>query len=197
MDIFKKIEDISYRIAHRIGKNDSKDDIELYEYSIFMIMSNSFTILCGLILSIIFGYLTIYIICLLSYISLRTVAGGQHCDTFQKCFFVSNAIIIVCCILSFFTRSIPNIMWIFSVFSSINTLPICPKPSINSPSRGYSEDIRFRRKLSFRLSILLLLSLVFIYFNLYLLSTSISAGILILCFVLTDFGEKIISMVSK
>lgn len=197
MNIFDRIEDISYKIARKIGKDDSDDDIELYEYSVFMILSNSFTILFGLILSFIFGYSSLYITCLISYTSLRTVGGGQHCDTFKKCFIVSNLIIIICCLLSFFTQSIPFIMWILSILASINTIPICPKPSINSPSRGYSEDIRFRKKFSLRLSILLLISLLFIHLGLYSFSASISAGILILCFVLTDFGEKSISRIFK
>ena len=195
MNIFKSIENLSYKIANKIGKNDSEDDIELYRYSIFMIFSNSFTILCGFILSLIFGYTIAYLTCLITYSSLRTVGGGQHCDTFGKCFLVTNIILILCCIFGHIFSYFPYIIWVFATIVSINTIPICPKPSINSPSRGYSEDMRFRRKFSFRLSILLLLSLLFINFELFLLSSSISAGILILCFVLTDFGEKSISRI--
>ena len=195
MNIFKYIENTSYKIAHMIGKNDSQDDVELYEYSVFMILSNCFTILSGLILSLILGYYKAYIVCTISYIMLRTVGGGQHCDTFQKCFFVSNIVIIICCIFSYISLSHPAILWIVSTILSINIIPICPKPSINSPSRGYSEDTKFRKKFAARLSFLLGLSLVFIYLDLFLLSTSISAGILILCFVLTDTGESVISKI--
>ena len=53
MNIFDFIEDTSYDIAKYIGINDSEDEVELYEYSIFMIISNTFTIGTGLILSLI------------------------------------------------------------------------------------------------------------------------------------------------
>ena len=50
MNIFDFIEDISYSIAEYIGRDDSEDEVELYEYSIFMIFSNTFTIGVGLLL---------------------------------------------------------------------------------------------------------------------------------------------------
>lgn len=198
MNIFDYIENLSYKIAHKIGKNESEDDIELYEYSIFMIMSNSFTILVGLILSLIFGYTSVYIICLLTYILLRTVGGGQHCETFKSCFFISNIIILICCIITIITyKFLPNTIWLASVVVAINTIPICPKPSTNSPSRGYSEDIMFRKEFAGRLGCLILISLNLISFGLPLFSTSISIGILVLCFVLTDFGERLVSKISN
>lgn len=192
MSIFDKIEQISYSIAHKIGKNDSEDDIELYEYSVFMIFSNLFTVLCGFIISLIFGYPLIYLLCLFSYSFLHMVAGGQHCETFKKCFIVSNLVIILCCLLTIFTKNIYEIMFVVSIIFFINTIPTCPKPSENSPSRGETGNTIFRKKLSFRFTILLILNLFFICFNMNVFSTCVSSSIVVLCVVLTRFGEKII-----
>ena len=51
MDIFNLIEKKSHNIAKKIGNGDTEEDIELYEYSIFMILSNIFTIGIGLLFS--------------------------------------------------------------------------------------------------------------------------------------------------
>jgi accessory gene regulator protein AgrB len=195
MSIFDYIEYYSYKIADRIGKGDSEEDIELYRYSVFMITSNAFTSIFGLILSAIFGYMDIYLICLITYALLRTVAGGQHCDTFRSCFYVSNIIMVLCCILAKVTESIPELMCLLAIVIGANTIPTCPKPSTNSPSRGYFEDTRFRKKLAMRFSILIVIDVVLILLGYSLFSTSISAGILVLCFVLTDFGENLISRI--
>lgn len=197
MDIFNKIEEFSYRIADKIGQGDSEDDVELYEYSIFMILSNGFTILCGFILSLLLGYPISYITCIITYCSLRTVSGGQHCDSFQKCFFVSNIIIIICCIIANLTLDVSEITLALAIFSSIQIIPICPKPSTNSPSRGESEDRRFRKKFVIRVTFLSILSIIFMLLDWNLLSSCINSGILVLCFVLTDFGEYIIDKLTN
>lgn len=197
MGIFDFIEKKSYEIANKIGKGDSEDDIELYEYSVFMILSNTFTIGFGLLLSLIFGYFEYFIFSEISFIILRLVAGGSHCDSFKKCFFVSNTISLISCIIAMVSFSIPIFMIILAFSSCIITLPICPKPSVNSPSRGYAGDIKFRKKFAYRSLLLLILSIVFFYFNIYFITCSICSGILMVCFAVSDTGEKFIEKLSK
>lgn len=192
MNIFKQIEQFSQTLALKIGKNESEDDIELYQYSIFMILSNGFTICSGLLVSLLFGYFLQYILCVLSYVFLRVVAGGTHCDTFKQCYFTSNIIFFICAMFSFICSIYPNISFLVSVFCIINTIPITPKPSENSESRGRSEDLRFRRKCAFKATILLLISAICIPL-LPIVTACISSGIIILCLVLTNFGERVIS----
>ena len=146
MNIFDFIEDTSYSIAKYIGRDDSEDEVELYEYSIFMIFSNTFTIGVGLLLSLLLGYFKYFIISEISFILIRTVAGGSHCETFKKCFFVSNIISIIRSILAFLTKDFSDFMIFISVASFFSILLICPKPSINSPLRGYLKDMKFRKK---------------------------------------------------
>ena len=195
MDIFNFIEHFSYKIAGRIGKNDSEDDIELYRYSIFMISSYIFTTGFGLILSILFGYWTPYIISHITFISLRKCAGGYHCDAFYKCFITTNMTFMLSSILAVFLQDFYNIMWLVSLFYGIFILPYCPYPSANSPSRGKTEDMRFRKRYRNILMILAIISLVFIHFELFLFSTSISMGIIALCFMASKPSEIILNKI--
>ena len=197
MNIFDFIEDTSYDIAKYIGINDSEDEVELYEYSIFMIFSNTFTIGIGLMLSLLLGYFKYFIISEISFILIRTVAGGSHCETFKKCFFISNIMSIMGSLFALFTEDICNITLIMSIFSFILTMPVCPKPSTNSPSRGYFGDIEFRKKMAYRGIILFSISILFLYLDINFISSSISSGLLMVCFALSDTGEKIIEKISK
>lgn len=196
MSIFEFIEKKSYHIANNIGKNDTIDDIELYGYSIFMILSNIFTIGTGILISLIFGYFKYFIISETSFIILRVVAGGSHCDTFKKCFFVSNIISILSCLIAIFSLNYSALMVLIAFSSCILIMPVCPKPSTNSPSRGYKEDIRFRRKFAYRCLILIFISIIAFNFDLLFITSSICSGILVVCFVVSDVGEIFIEKIS-
>ena len=197
MDIFNLIEKKSHNIAKKIGNGDTEEDIELYEYSIFMILSNIFTIGIGLLFSIILGYFRYFIFSEISFILIRLVAGGSHCDTFKKCFFVSNIISIISCLIAILTINYSYVMIFISFISCILILPICPKPSTNSPSRGYYEDIKFRKKFAYRCIFLILISIVAFGLDLFFITSSICSGILVVCFVVSDIGEKFINNLSK
>ena len=197
MNIFDFIEDTSYDIARNIGINDSEDEVELYEYSIFMIFSNTFTISVGLMSSLFLGYFEYVIISEISFILIRTVSGGSHCETFKKCFFISNIISIVSSLIAIFTEDICNVTLIISIFSFIFTMPVCPKPSTNSPSRGYFGDIEFRKKMAYRGIILFSISILFLYLDINFVSSSVNSGLLMVCFALSNTGEKIIEKISK
>lgn len=85
--MFNFIENLSYKIGDYIGKDETEDDRELYRYSVFMIFSNIFSELFGIVLSIFFGYFLEYLIIDICFMVLRMGSGGYHCDTFKKCFF--------------------------------------------------------------------------------------------------------------
>lgn len=193
MDIFDKIENYSHELALKIGKNDSEDDIELYEYSIFMILSYIFTTSAGLFVSIIFGFTMYYVIEHLTFISLRGKAGGYHCDTFKNCFITTNTIHIIACAIGVLTQKASIVMLIISLLTGIIMSPNFPKPSANSPSRGEEEDERFRKAFVRNLIIISIISLIFICLGLGSVSTTISAGILAVCFLSSEIGESMLN----
>lgn len=193
MNIFDGIEKYSHDIAMKIGKDESEDDIELYEYSIFMILSYLFTTLSGLAIAIIFRYAIYYIISHIAFISLRSKAGGYHCDTFKDCFITTNVINISMCALASLSYNVPLAMIVLSFGVGMIMAPNFPKPSVNSPSRGEEEDKRFRKQFIRNLKIISAISFLFAILKLNFISTSISAGILAVCFLSSDIGEHILN----
>lgn len=194
MNIFDYIETASHNVALKLGRNEDEEAIELYEYSVFLIMAHIFTMGTGLILSLLFGYLVPYLVSHITFVLLRRGAGGYHCEEFKHCYVTTNMLYIVSSVGAILTQNIPEIMWFLSLLCGIFIMPICPKPSKNSPSRGYSEDIRFRKKYRNSLIFLIILSLIFIN-NINIISTSISCGIFIMFFVVSDVGENILNLI--
>lgn len=201
MNIFNYIENKSHEIACKLGKNETEEDIELYEYSIFMILSHLLTFGTATILSLVFGYFWNFVIIYISFALLRRGSGGYHCNTFRNCFFTTNILFLITGLISI--RIYTNInafnysmcLWFISLFCGIFIMPVCPKPTINSPSRGYSEDIRFRKKYRNALILLSIISILFIFNNFLWISLSISLGVLIVCFLTSNLGEFLLNFI--
>lgn len=134
-----------------------------------------------------------YIIIVFVYTVLRCGMGGFHANTFKNCFIVTNIIFFTATALSCITSNLYIFFIYISLFLGIWILPYCPKPSKNAPSRGYSEDIRFRKMYRNRFIIFQIINLVCGYFQFYNISISISWAILICWFVTSDFGEGLLN----
>lgn len=193
--MFNFVENISCKLGNYIGKNDTQENMDLYIYSIFGIISTLISELFGITLSFMFGYFLEYIICDIIFMCLRRGCGGYHCSTFKHCFLVSNIIIIFACIFSSLLYMYTVELFLTSIFISIWIFPNCPKPTEHSPSRGYKEDIRFRKIYRNYLLIFELIGVI-LYSNGYLLiSSSIFSGIIITAFCVTDIFEKFMEII--
>lgn len=197
MNIFDKIEKMSYDIADKIGKGDSEEDIELYRYSIFMIFSELFSFGTGLILAILFRCTVPYLIVNVVFAVLRSGAGGFHCETFKSCFFTSTILFFISCFMSILFLDYYYYTCIISAYAGVFMIPYCPVPSKNSPTRGRKEDIRFRCKYRTWLLILVSISAISAHFGLYLISSSISFSILSVVFIISKPGEWLTKKVSN
>lgn len=197
MNIFESIENFSYMVADKIGYGDSEDNIELYRYSIFMIFSQFFTMGSGFLISLLLGCTTPYIIITIVFALLRRGTGGFHCDTFAGCYLTSITMLIIFSMFSTVFVNYYEILFIISIIGAIYIFPICPKPSENSPSRGYSEDVRFRKIFRNYLIIFIILNIICMNFGLFIFSSSISFGILEAVFATSDIGEFIIKNIVK
>ena len=197
MSFFDYIENLSYKIGDYVGRNEDEEDKELYRYSIYSIISQTITFGFGFLLSILFGYVLEYTIVVTSFVSLRSGAGGYLCSKYRDCFFTSNILYLLGCLISLFLYDYSDILFLLSILSGIYILPICPKPSENSPSRGKTEDLRFRKKYSYILMFLIVCNSLSLYFNIYNISSAISSGILITSFIVSDFGESLIDTIWK
>ena len=197
MSIFKWIEDTSVKIAEKIGKGEDQDNIDLYKYSIFMIMSEVFSFFGGLLFAIIFDCVTQYIIINIIFALLRRGAGGYHCPTFASCFWVCTVLFILFSYLSILFVDFYEVTFIISIIGGIFIMPVCPKPSEHSPSRGYYEDIRFRKIYRTWFILFILISIICLYFGLYEISSAISFSILSVVFIVSKTSEKIIRTILR
>lgn len=193
--MFEFIENLSYKIGNYIGRDEQEEDREIYRYSIFAILSTLFEDLFGLIVASIFNCTFQYLIIVFVYSVLRCGMGGYHADTFKKCFITTNCVFLLSTFFASVTQSIYLPLFYFSIILGVWILPYCPKPSKNSPSRGYSEDIRFRKMYRNRFIIFQIINFASLYFGCYNISLSISWAIIVCWFVTSDFGEGLLTKI--
>lgn len=192
MDIFDYIENKSKFLAEKIGYGDDEEDIEIYEYAIFAILSQSFINGIGLILSLVLNIFLTYIFCISCYMTLRIFAGGYHCKTFKQCFYTSNVLYLLLTFLAIVPQN-SLFLLIMSAISGCAIIPYCPKPSEYSLSRGTIKDKKFRNKYIISLIIFIMIASLLIYLNLNTYANAICYAILGTGFVVSDIGEYILT----
>ena len=192
MNVFDYIENKSKSLAKSIGVGEEQEDIEIYEYAIFAILSQILTNGVGLILAAIFNIFIPYLICTLCYMTLRIFAGGYHCKTFRQCFYTSNALYLFLTILSIIPQN-SMFLLILAFIGGTAITPYCPKPSEYSLSRGAIKDKKFRNKYIISLIIFIIIASLLIYLNLNTYANAICYAILGTGFVVSDIGECILT----
>ena len=65
-----------------------KDDMEIYEYGLELLLSSILQIIAVLLISVVVGKLLVTIMFLLAFCTLRTFAGGYHAETHFRCFII-------------------------------------------------------------------------------------------------------------
>lgn len=195
MGLFNYIEDLSNRIGKRIGTGDSDDYVEAYQYFVFFLISHTITFGFGLILSFIFRYTVQYIICTLTFMILRRSAGGYHCDTFKKCFFTTNLIMLSSVTISCITLHFPVSIMIFSILFGTIVIENVPRATENSPSRGHLIDMKFKKKYIITLIVYLIIMIVSLFLKQYIICTSVASGITVVSFMVSDCGDKLLNRI--
>lgn len=198
MDIFRYIEDISYKLGLKVANyfHEDKDGIEETQYGVFAILSFLFEFGTGLIISLIFGYVKYFLVFQITYCFLRSVCGGEHCKTFASCWVVTN-------IISFVGSMIAILLSVNSMFvmigviitslASVDMFYIIPKPSENSPSRG-SRDIEFKRRYIEGTCVLIFLACILAFFDIKFVSASICSAYIMCYIMLSKYGEKFMTL---
>lgn len=192
MDIFDYIEQKSNEIGNKIGEGETEDDKEIYRYAVFGIFSQIFTFGIAFLIAWLLNMFIPFFIVVSSFVLLRIGGGGYHCSCFRDCFITSLTVFFCGTFIAYLTQNYAISMFIISLLLGIYIIPQCPKPSINSPSRGYKEDKKFRYKYIRYFVLLMCFNLIFIYYKHFLFSTAISSGIIISVFMISDIGEYIL-----
>lgn len=92
---------ISDKFACFLCKDEGqKDNFDLYEYAIYIILSSAFHMATVIVLGLVFNLLTESLVFYLSFIVIRKFAGGYHAKTPTRCYIISIiTIVLMLCII--------------------------------------------------------------------------------------------------
>lgn len=150
---------ISSKVACFLCKDEErKDNYEIYEYAVYIILSSAFHIATIIALGLCFNLLVESLVFYFSFITIRKFAGGYHAKTPIKCYIisvVSSTIILVLIniipiIVSRF-RFIEYFLLILGLFSLIIICYLSPLDTINNPLNN--EEKKFLKKITIFLSV--------------------------------------------
>lgn len=168
---------------------------EVYAYGIEAL----FSLIYNFIPLLIYGYISNNVMgAVLMYITfsmLRVNGGGQHCHTRGSCFITTQFFYLTSFSLALLLQDFSGTLIIFSLGAGLTLVPIVPKPSKMSPSRGYVIDSTFKERFLEILIILFILSVILNGFGLHAISSSISFGIIAIKILLADKTEDIIEKI--
>jgi accessory gene regulator B len=96
---------LALKISHYLVEQGAaeKEDVEIYQYGIGLFLSTVFNIAAVLAMSLFTGMFAGTVLFLLIFITLRTVTGGYHANTYMKCFIVFICVYTACTVTVFMT----------------------------------------------------------------------------------------------
>ncbi len=162
-----------YRKNHLLDP-DTIDCMEYTLRSFFNEISKAFIFGC------IFAFLGLFIeffLCCLSLISIRLFAGGIHCKTYWRCFFLSFFLINICVLFPIFFVFDLHILLILSIASIV--LPFMLSPVTPTFRIIKCEGKRIRLKVLASVMTLFWIICTWFYIEAYSLKTTIFLSIII------------------
>lgn len=121
------------------------EDKDLYQFGLNQGLIMIVNVLSAILIGLILGMLWHSIVFMLSYIPIRSYAGGYHASTQLKCYWLSNALILAVLIG---IKLIPWNGYILSailLFAAITILWLAPVEDLNKPLRQIEIVIYKRR----------------------------------------------------
>lgn len=132
----------------------NNEEIEVYRYGYFLLISNIINFLIAITIGIIFNEVKLVICFLILYIPLRMFCGGWHADKIWKCTILSNVVIILLvfvnkCFFNYFTM-----VWmiVICLISMVTVQFIAP---LDTVSKKITENERKNYKLKIKVIIVL------------------------------------------
>jgi accessory gene regulator B len=138
-----------------------------------------------------------YVICVVTYMILRSFAGGYHCKTFKQCYFTSNILYLLLVALGLTFSYNSWLLLGIALIPSVGIIPLCPKPSEYSISQGKIRDKRFRAKYIVSLAILTAIAVGLIVLGYSVYANMIACGMIGTVIMVTDCCSSIISQIWK
>lgn len=135
---------ISDKFACFLCKDEGqKDNFDLYEYAVYIILASAFHIITIIALGLCFNLLVESLVFYFSFIAIRKFAGGYHAKTPTRCyvFSVTSSIIMLCLIK--YANSVGNIftylLIIFELLCVVLIILMSPLDTENNPLNSYEK----------------------------------------------------------
>ncbi len=174
-----------FKLAQRITlslkqhKHIQDEDCELFEYGIFLVLSQIlYSIIC-LVCGIIFGCIVESIVFYISFMVIREYAGGFHASTELRCFILSTSSILLStyCISIIKEHDFDTVFIILLSLSSLIIILLTPLDTEEKPLTK-TEKINFRKK-TLVILVVLLIILIATFNRLSFLSFPIGTAIIL------------------
>lgn len=143
-----------------IQNGAEKEDREVYEYGLLIILSNLITVSVLLLLAVLLGIIKEMFCFLTVFISVRHFAGGYHAKRYQSCFVIS----LVSCLLLVYAgkylyvkRGLALVLLLVSSAVIFCLAPVRPKEQVLKEDRAVYHKKMSRRACSLCLAIFILL----------------------------------------
>ena len=136
------------------------EDKDLYQFGLNQGLIMIVNVLSAILIGLILGMLWHSIVFMLSYIPIRSYAGGYHASTQLKCYWLSNALILAVLL------GIKLIPWNGYILSAISLCAgiiifwLAPVEDLNKPLRQI-EIVIYKRRARFLFVLLLILTFLF------------------------------------
>lgn len=142
--IAERVTDLLY--AHAFLNQEKR---ATYVYGVELALSTLFSCCSILVISLFLGDVCIGILFLLSFISIRTFAGGFHAKTYFRCFVISNLIFVISFLfISILCNISISICFLLFLISGCIIVPFSP---ISSPHHPISSSSQKRNQMITRL----------------------------------------------
>lgn len=124
-----------------------EDDRAMYEYAYLVLICHIINIAVAVIIALVFSSAIPVMVFLISYIPLRSFAGGYHASNSERCVVVSAVILCIVCLIMkvIATASIPVINWSIAMIAGIVIYMLSPVEDPNKPLEGI-EVKRYRTR---------------------------------------------------
>lgn len=149
-----------------IEKTDTQEDVDVYQFALFIIISNTIYFFISLIVGILFSSIIEMILFYFSFLFLRVFSGGYHSKSEIKCELLSTVCIFLTGLIIWSSKSIILIRLILVLTSFLS----CCMNFIFSPVEAEEKPLtkeerkKYRRiSLSINFTIILVIIITYIY----------------------------------
>lgn len=142
------------RLIVFLFKNNYIDDIELYEYSIKILLRGFFGAFIILFIGIMLGMESETVVFLGTFLLIRKFSGGFHFNKYINCFISSNLCLLIVLLFIKFIKKSNGVECIFDIILILSSISIC----LFAPMDNKNKKITRKQKFIFKIVSLMILS---------------------------------------